>query len=113
MDRRNAVASELMLQNLDLVFEGHGESLLQIRLGDVFLYAIGPSIEASFAPSSEVEDGLAQGLAGDGPGMDRYAAKLSAFFDDEDLTAGFGTLDGRAPTCRSAADDDQIKMLGQ
>ena len=45
---------------------------------DVLLHAVGAAVEAALAPAGEIEHRLAQGLRGDGAGVDRDAADAAA-----------------------------------
>ena len=58
----------------------------QVLGGDVLLDPVGAAVEAALAPAGEVEHGLAQGLRGDGAGVDRDAADAAALLDHQHAT---------------------------
>ena len=60
-----------------------------------------------------LQDGLAQGLRRDRPGMDRDAAEAVAALGDGDALAELGGLDGRALAAGPRADDEKIELHGR
>ena len=104
----DTVAGELVLEHIDLVVEGHVQAHHQVVGGDVLLHAVGAAVEAALAPAGQVEHGLAEGLRGDGAGVDRDATDAAALLDHEDGAAELCRLDGGAAAGGAAADDDEV-----
>src|SRR5262249_19180087 len=58
------------------------------------------------------QGGLAQGVRGDRPGMDRDAAVAVTALGDGDTLAELGCLGGGALAARTRADDEKIELHG-
>ena len=56
--------------------------------------------------AGEVQHGLAHGLGGDGSGVDTGTTDDLAHFNQRDLLAQLGGIDGGTLSCGARADDD-------
>jgi len=79
--------------------------------GKVFLERIVDTVEASLLQAREIERGLAEGLAGNGAGIDATAAHILGAVDNGNAFAKVGGLSASLLTGGAAADDDQIKIV--
>ncbi len=104
----DTVALELVLEDLDLVFQSHRQAVAEVGAVDVLLHAVGAAVKAALAPAGEVEHGLAKRLGGDRAGMDRDAADAAPVLHHQNRFAELRTLDGGAAAGGSATDDDEI-----
>ena len=107
----HAVAIELVLENGNLVIERYQQSAAQVVGADVLLDPVGLAVEAPFAPAGEIQGGFAQGLGGNGAGVNRDAADAPPAFDHQGGLVQLGGLDGGAASCRAAADDDEVVVV--
>ena len=106
--RRDVVTVEFVLQNLDLMANGHFQPLHQIARRDVFFHSVAAAIESALPPAGEIEHRLAQRFARNRPGMEARTANLEHLLDQQHRTAEFGRLNGAALPRRAAAKDDEI-----
>ena len=109
--RLHGVASELVLQHIDLVIERHVQPRHQVLGGDVLLHPIGAAVETALAPAGQVQHGLAQGLRRDGAGVHGHATDAAALLHHQDRAAQFGGLDRGTAASGAAADDNEIKRV--
>ena len=100
-----------MFKHIDLVIERDVQARPEIGCGQILLHAVGTAVEATLAPSGQVQNRLAQGLGRDRAGVNRNAADPAAPFDDQDIPSEFRRLNGSAAPRRPAADHDQIVVF--
>ncbi len=93
------------------MIEGDDQSLAQILGADLLLDAVRAAVKAAFAPTREIERRFAQGLRRDRARVHGNAADAFALFDDENLLAELGGLDGATAAGGSASDDDEIELV--
>src|SRR5262249_43819681 len=78
----------------------------------VLLDRVGRAVDAALAVPGEVEHRLAQGLAGDGAGVDAHAAHHRLALHDGHALIQLGRLDGRPLAGRAGTDDQHIVVVG-
>src|SRR6266849_2010965 len=81
--------------------------------GEIFLQRIVDAIEAALLESGKIEGGFAEGLAGNGAGVDATSAHVLGAFDDNDALAEVGGLGAALLTSRAAPDDDEIESVAR
>jgi len=106
----DAVALELVTDQIQFGVNDLLADVDEIGDGDGSLDAIAFAKKAAPVEAGQVQDGLAQGLGGNGAGVDGRAAEDVAFFDDADRLAEFRSLNGRFLAARSGADHNAIEM---
>src|SRR5713101_4525848 len=77
----------------------------------ILLEGVVDSVEAALLEAGKVESGFAQGLAGNGAGIDATAAHMLGALDDGNAFAEIGGLGGALFTSRAAADYDEIERV--
>ena len=110
-DQVDAVAVELVADDGEFVVDDLLGDVDEVFDGDVAFGAEVFAEEAAFVGAGEVEDGFAEGLGGDGAGVDAGAAEDGIFFDDADGFAELGGLDGGLLAGGAGADDHEIVMF--
>jgi hypothetical protein len=83
----------------------------EVANGDVGLHPEVHPVEPPLAEAAEVEGGLAEGLGGDGPGVDRGTTRLRGAFNQADGFAEIGGLRGPLLPGRSAPDHAEVESL--
>ena len=111
IDDPDSVALQLGAHHVPFALHDDPGAQQQILGGDLGLAPIGVAVERSLAQPRQIEDGLAQGLARDGAGVDAHSADLVASLDDHDLLAQLGGLDGGSLPGGTTADHHQIYGL--
>src|SRR5882724_8896740 len=98
-----------------LPFHVHDFALVvhEVVDGEIFLERIVNAIEAALLESGKVEGGFAQGLAGNGAGVDATAAHVFGALDDGDALAEIRGLGAALLTSRPAADHDEVERLAR
>src|SRR5712664_444268 len=81
--------------------------------GKIFLERIVDSVETALLEAGKVERGFAEGLAGNGAGIDATAAHMLGALDDGNAFAEIGGLGTTLFTSRAAADHDQIETVAR
>ena len=81
--------------------------------GEIFLQRIVDAIEAALLESGKIEGGFAQGLAGDGAGVDAATAHVLGALDDGDALAEVRGLCAALLTGRPAANHDEVERLAR
>ncbi len=110
IDHFDAGALQLIGQHGVLALDDLGDAEHQILNLDLGLDAIAASVERALAEAAQEKNGFAQGLAGDGSGMEADAADVGAAVDDGDVLACFGGFDRRVVAGGAAADDEEVVM---
>src|SRR5262249_46833667 len=80
----------------------------QVIDGDVALDAVALAEESALVAAGQVQGGLAEGLGGDGAGVDLRPADDGVALDDDDALAELGGLDGGLLPGRPGADDGNV-----
>lgn len=107
----NAVAVQLIADDLDLVPGRVLESLSQVVDRNVALQSVPLTVERTLSPAGQVEHGLAKRLARDRARMNRHTADHRALFDDHGLLAELGSLNRRFLACGAASDHEKIDAM--
>src|SRR5712692_9862379 len=81
--------------------------------GKIFLERIVDSVETALLEAGKVERGFAEGLAGNGAGIDTTSAHMLGALDDGNAFAEIGGLGAAFFTSRAAADHDQIETVAR
>ena len=81
-DQLHAVARQLMPDDIDLVADDLVGAEQQILDRDVLLDGVGHAVERRSRKPGQVQNGLAECLAGDGAGVDADAAEHGLALDD-------------------------------
>ena len=76
----------------------------------VFLERIRFSVNGPLPVTRQIEEGLAEGLGGDGSRVHADPAHHLAPVADPDSPSQLGRLDGGSLTCGSGADDEQVQI---
>ena len=107
-DDVDAVARELGANHVDFCFDDVERAEGEIGHGDGFLHPVVDAINALVLIAGKMQDGFANGLAGNGAGVDGGAADDFEFFNQSGALAEFCGLDGGALACGSGTHDDEI-----
>src|SRR5580704_10229334 len=83
----------------------------EILDGETFAKRVINSVKAALAKPRKIKSGLAQRLARKRACVDTRAAQLRAAFDERDFFSEIRGLRGALFSRRTAADNDQIKVL--
>ncbi len=110
-DDIDAVAGELCLDDVDFGFDDVECAEGEVGHADMFLHAVIGAINALVLVAGEMKDGFANGLAGDGAGIDGGAADNFESLDKGGAFAEFGGLNGGALAGRPGTNDDEIVLL--
>src|SRR3989338_799310 len=108
IDDGDPVALKLVLDYTHLVADGDRQPLHQVVDREMLFETVALAVESTLRPAGEVEHRLAQGLAGDGAGMDGNTAHHVAPFDDGRAFTELGGLNGGPLAGRAATDDQEI-----
>ena len=92
-DQFDAIALELVADNVKLVLDDMACAIQQICHRDVLLDSIRGAVQAVLAVSREMQDRLPQRFAGDGTRIDTHAAENCLALDDRDALVEFCSLD--------------------
>ena len=84
----------------------------QVVDGDVLLDGIRRAVDAADLVAGEVDDGFAEGLAGDGAGVDACAADGGAAFGDGDAFVQAAGLDGGADAAGAGTNHEEVIVEG-
>ena len=104
----DAVARELRADHVDLGFDHVLRAKAEIRHRDLFLHAVVDAVDALVVETGKMQDGFADGLAGDRAGVDRRAADDFEFLDERHALAVLHGLNGRALSRGTGAEDDEV-----
>src|SRR6185437_13468821 len=107
-DHLDAVAAQLVPDDLGLVLDHLAAARLQVRHRDPALDAVALAVKGALAVAREIEHGLTQRLARDRSLRDAVAAQRRPPLDDRDAPAQLRRLDRRALPAWPAADDDHV-----
>src|SRR2546422_178002 len=80
--------------------------------GKIFLERIVDTVEAALLQAREIQRGFAEGLAGNGTGIDTTAAHMLATLDDGHAFAKVGSLSASLLTGGAATADEQNAIFG-
>src|SRR6266566_8763216 len=83
----------------------------EIVNGKILLEGVVDSVEAALLETGKVESGFAQGLAGNGSGIDATAAHMLDALDDGNAFAEIGGLGGALFTGGAEANHDEIERV--
>src|SRR6476646_11568142 len=108
VDHVDAVAGHLILDEGDLVRDHVVGAEGEVLDRDVGFHTIAGAVEIALSEAGQVEDGLAQGFAGNGAGMDANAADHLLPLDDADVFSELGGLNGGLLTGRPRANDQKV-----
>src|SRR5260370_718929 len=81
--------------------------------GKIFLERVVDTVETALLEAGKVECRFAEGLAGNGTGIDATAAHMFGALDDGNAFAEIGGLGAAFFTSRAAADHDQIETVAR
>src|SRR6478609_7482280 len=107
-DHVDAVAGHLILDDGDLVRDHVVGAEGEVLDRDVGFHTIAGAVEIALSEAGQVEDGLAQGFAGNGAGMDANAADHLLPLDDANVFSELGGLNRRLLTGRPRANDQKV-----
>src|SRR6266849_2816098 len=96
-----------------LAFHVHDFTLMMHEIvdGEIFFERIVDAVEAALLEPGKIESGFAQGLTGNGAGVDATSAHVLGAFDDGDALAEVRGLSAALFTGRPAADHDQVESV--
>src|SRR5882762_4325477 len=80
--------------------------------GEIFFERIVNAIEAALLKSGKIEGGFAEGLAGDGAGVDATATHVLSALDDGNALPKVGSLGAALFAGRPAADHKEVESVG-
>jgi len=107
----DAVAGKLRADHIDFGFDDVEGAEGEICHGDLFLHAIVDAVDALILIARKMEDGFADGFAGDGAGVDGGATDDFEFLDKTGALAELGRLNGGALAARSGPHHDEIVLF--
>jgi len=82
----------------------------QVGDGDVLLEAVALAVQIALGEAGEVENRLAQGLGGDGAGVDGDPTDHVGAVDDGDPAAELGRRDGSLLAARAGSYDKHVEV---
>ena len=109
--KRDAVAGELRLRDVDLVLDHLLDPERQVRHGDLLLHTVVDAVDTLVQKAREVQHRLAHRLAGDGAGVDARAADHFPSLDQRDPSPLFRGVNRRPLAGRARADDHEVERL--
>lgn len=107
----DAVAGELCADDVHFRLDDADGAEGEIGHGDAFLHAIVTAVNALILIAGEMQDGFANGLAGDCASVDGGAADDFELLDEGGAFAEFGGLNGSALASRPGTNDDEIVLF--
>src|SRR5260370_6659774 len=107
------VECEVFQNAAALHVDGFTVVMHEIVDSQILLKRVVDSVETALLEAGKVERGFAEGLAGNGAGIDATSAHMFGALDDGDAFAEIGGLGGAFFTSRAAADDDQIETVAR
>ncbi len=110
LDEVDAVAHELRPDDVLLLADHMAGAREQIGGGDLLLDAVARAVQLALAHAGEVDDGLAQRLRRDGPGVHADTAEHAAAFDDRHRLAELCRRDRGLLATRTRTDDDEVVL---
>ena len=110
LDEVDAVAHELRPDDVLLLADHVAGAREQVGGGDLLLDAVARAVQLALAHAGEVDDGLAQRLRRDGPGVHADPAEHAAAFDDRHRLAELCRRDRGLLAARTRADDDEVVL---
>src|SRR5882724_11407296 len=98
-----------------LPFHVHDFALVvhEVVDGEIFLERIVNAIEAALLEPGKIESGFAQGLTGNGAGVDATSAHVLGAFDDGNAPTEVGSLSAAFFTGRAAANHDEVECIAR
>ena len=112
VDHGHVVAHELVAHHVALGLDDLLHARSQVAEGEVGLHPEGLAVDLALAQAGEVEDRLAQRLAGDRPGVRRDAAEHRPAVDDHGPLVQLGRLHGGLQAARTRPDDRELVLGG-
>src|SRR5271156_2136745 len=106
----DAVAQELMAQDVDLVAHDRIDADQQILERDFFLDPVRIAVDCVLTIAREVHDGFAHRLARNRADVDADTAEERLAFNHNDALAQLGALDGRMMAGGSGAYDSKVEI---
>ena len=112
VDHGHVVAHELVAHHVALGLDDLLHARSQVAEGEVGLHPEGLAVDLALAQAGEVEDRLAQRLAGDRPGVRRDAAEHRPAVDDHGPLVQLGRLHRGLQAARTRPDDRELVLGG-
>src|SRR5436190_22382014 len=108
---RDVVPFEVLVYERPRRLDHGALAIHEIADGDVVLHPQIDTVQAALPQATEVERGLTQRLGGDGPGVDRRAARLRRALHDAHALAEVRGLRRSLLPGGTRADDDEVEMI--
>ena len=107
----DVVPLELVPGHVHLVADDLLHAGQQVVHGDLPLHGVGGAVDAALAVAREAQHGLAQGLAGDGPGVQADPAHHRPPLHDGHALLELGRLDGGPVAGGAGADHEKVVVV--
>ena len=112
MHHIDAVARQLRLGHVDLGSDHRLDPEGQVGHGDLLLHTVVDAVDRAVVIAGKMQNRLAHGLRGDGPGVDADAADDGAGLDHRDALLHLGCGHGRPLPRGAGAYHDQVVLDG-
>lgn len=113
LDHVDTIAGHLILDDLDFARDHMVGAEGEILDGDVGFHPVAGAVQIALSEAGQIQDGFAQGFAGNGAGIDADPADHLLALDDPDFLSELGGLYGGFLPGRPCADDQEVVVSHQ